>query len=743
MAPRRPFHPRGRGRVPSCARPTAIVAVVAATVGAGPARAQDPVPSSLPRVVVSTPALPQAEVAGFEPQPLARLPLQASVIDEEQWRSRGGARLADLVRLDASVGDAYNAPGYWDFLAVRGFALDNRFNFRRDGLPINAETSIPLDNKERLELLKGTSGLQAGVSAPGGLVNLVVKRPGDVPIRRAILQVEQRGSVLGSVDLAGRVGPDEAVGLRLNAATERLDPRQNDIDGRRHLLALAADWKGPGGLRVEVEGETSRRRQPSAPGFSLLGDALPAPADPRLNLNNQPWSTPNTFDAATGSLRISAPLVAGWRWKLHAARQQLRTDDRLAFPFGCSAEGRFDRFCSDGTFDLYDFRSDGERRRSDALEASLRTAFETGALRHDLSIGWLASRTQLRFAQQAFNFVGIGTVDGRTVVPADPTLTTENTNRDEAGDELFARHGVSFGETGRLWTGLRLTRLERRSVRTDGTEPAQSTQRFAVPFVALSASVAPGVLGYASFGQGIESEIAPNRPAYTNAGRALPALRSRQWELGLKGLHEGADPGAAATPAAADPSTAPALTWGAALFDIVRPAFADLGACDGTAGSCTRQRDGAVRHLGLELQGEWRDGPWTLGGSAMVLRARRQGSVLPVNGLKPTNVPPWTLRGFAQAAPASWAGVAAFVALSAGGARAVLPDNSASIPATHQWDIGLQQTLRDGAQAWTWRLGIDNLLDRRAWREAPFQFGHVYLYPQPARTVRASLQIDL
>ena len=31
------------------------------------------------------------------------------------------------------------------------------------------------------------------------------------------------------------------------------------------------------------------------------------------------------------------------------ATQRLKSDDRIAFPFGCSAEGNYDRFCSDGT----------------------------------------------------------------------------------------------------------------------------------------------------------------------------------------------------------------------------------------------------------------------------------------------------------------------------------------------------------------------------------------------------------
>ena len=81
------------------------------------------------------------------------------------------------------MSDAYNAEGYIDYLTVRGFVLDNRYNFRRDGLPISAETSIPLDNKARIEVLKGTSGIQVGTSAPGGLVNYVVKRPLETPLR--------------------------------------------------------------------------------------------------------------------------------------------------------------------------------------------------------------------------------------------------------------------------------------------------------------------------------------------------------------------------------------------------------------------------------------------------------------------------------------------------------------------------------------------------------------------------------
>ena len=48
-----------------------------------------------------------------------------------------------------------------------------------------------------------------------------------------------------------------------------------------------------------------------------------------------------------------------------------------------------------------------------------------------------------------------------------------------------------------------------------------------------------------------------------------------------------------------------------------------------------------------------------------------------------------------------------------------------------------------GANLWTWRAGVDNLFDKRAWRESPYQFGHAYLYPLAPRTLRLSVQVDI
>ncbi|MFT3956334.1 MAG: TonB-dependent receptor plug domain-containing protein [Piscinibacter sp.] len=227
--------------------------------------------TQLAPVVVQGRATPAATVGGWGDIPLARTPLQATVFGSEQAKDRGVQRLSDLTSFDAAISDAYNTEGYWDYLTVRGFVIDNRFNYRRDGLPINAETSIPLDNKAQVEVLKGTSGMQAGTSAPGGLVNFVVKRPTDQPLRRASLEWREAGSVTGAVDISQRFGAGNTFGVRINAAAARLDPKVHDAEGKRHLLALAGDWRAGPDTLIEAEIETSRRSQPSVPGFSLLG----------------------------------------------------------------------------------------------------------------------------------------------------------------------------------------------------------------------------------------------------------------------------------------------------------------------------------------------------------------------------------------------------------------------------------------------------------------------------------------
>ncbi len=694
-------------------------------VMAGPALAQTPPVQVV--TVTGQSAGNSATVAGFGDVPLWRAPLSASVIQTRQLQDAGIASLADITRLDAGITDAYNPPGYWSQLAVRGYTLDNRFNYRRDGLPINAETVIAQANKQALEIIKGASGLQAGTSAPGGLVNLVVKRP-QRDVRSASLGWEADGSVSAALDVGDRHDDGLRTGWRINASAERLDPPMRNARGRRHLLAGAFEVQPAEGHLLEAEFELGRQSQRSTPGFSLLGSRLPDAddIDPRINLNNQAWSLPVVMAGDTASLRYTQALSSSVDFVAHAMSQRLRTDDRIAFPYGCSSENSYDRYCSDGSFDIYDFRSEGERRHSRALDLSLQGRALLGGLTHRFKVGVLGTAYGARFQRQAYNYVGsTGRIDGLGVVPADPTLTDENTNRDERSTEWHLQDMVSFDGGLSHWAGLRHTRVQRKSVRTDGSRPTDYTQRFTTPWLALSQAVGDSGTAYASWGRGVESEVTPNRTRYVDAGQALPALLSRQLELGYK--HAGRS-----------------LDWRVAGFDIARPEWRDIGACDSAAASCVRRADGTSRHRGVEAEAEWRGSALSLRGSVLALHARREGSTdAALNGKRPTNVPSSSVKLQGAYNVAAVPGLAVLAFVTHEGKRMVLPDNSVATPGWTRIDLALRHTQRlDGQRQAVWRAGVDNLTDQRAWKEAPFQYGHAYLYPLAPRTLHASVALS-
>ena len=704
------------------------------------ARAQDASPST-PATPPAT-AAPQSVqivghntadasgVTGFD-SPLARTPLQAEAISTRMLTDIGATSLSDLTRVDASLTDSYNAVGYWTTFTLRGFQVDNKYNFRRDGLPINAETALPLENKSEVDVLKGLSGMQAGTSAPGGLVNLVVKRP-DTDLRDVSLLWSQPGTIGVAADLSQRFGEARQFGARLNVSATRLDPNYRDDVGHRQTASLATDWRIDGDHLLEFEFEHSLQSQPSVPAFSMLGDMVPDPhaIDPHINLNDQPWSLPVVLQGNTMSLRYTQALAADWQLKLHALQQRLVSNDHLAFAYGLydAATGDCGDYChsfgSDGHYSIWDFRSDDERRQTRDLDVALSGRFATGALRHALSAGVLTTNFSARFNDEAYNLVGTGTIDGQTMVPSDPSTTTANTDRTERSTEFYLRDAVQVGADWTAWAGLRHSRLHRTSWPTSG-DPSSATdyrQSFTTPWLALSRQFGERDMAYLSWGEGVESSVTPNLPTYKTPGQVQPATLSRQWEGGWK--HASGDE-----------------RWGLAAYDIVQPQWSDVTQDSTQDASSTNPllhvRDGNVHARGLEAEAATRAGPFTLRASVMAQRVRTEGAGAATT---PANVPQRALKALAEYAVPALPGLSVLVNMAYEGGREVTPSDSASIPGWTRYDLGARYTQAVRGATLAWRLGVDNVFDRRAWREAPYQYDHAYLFPLEPRTFHASLE---
>jgi iron complex outermembrane recepter protein len=666
-----------------------------------------------------------SQVSGFGDVPLSKAPFSAVAFDQQTLQDIGAQRLSDALHLDASVTDSYNSPAYWDMLSVRGYTLDNRYNYRREGLPISAETMIPMDNKERIELFKGTSGIQAGTSAPGGLVNYVVKRPPsakDEIIRSVSASYGPGKSSSTSLDLGGRFGQDQALGYRLNAAYEDLNPYIQNTEGHRRLFALAMDWRISPDSKLEWEIERSERQQFGVNGYSLLGNTLPAPVDGTRNLTRQAWSVPGVFEGTTGSIRFKHNLESGWLWTTQYGGQRLRTDDRLSFAFGCGG-ANCDRYYADGGFDLYDWRSDNEHRTTGALQSSLAGHVTIGQTVHNMGISISRQQQLLRSPDVQTNiYMGTGNIYDSSVIPGYADYSDSGTNASEYTTELALNDRIELNAQTTLWLGLRHSRLNRNSAKSDGTQAIHDERSFNTPWIASSYQLTPNETLYASYGEGIETEVAPNKSKYINSGQALPALRSQQYELGIKSQNR-------------------TTRWQVSVFDITRPQSTDVGVCI-AANSCTRQIDGEARHRGLELSAGTTRAALSWDVSAAWIDAKRQRATATpsLNNQEVLNVPKYTLRAMAQYRFADVPGLRTSLRLNHEGARRVTEDGSINLPSWTTLDFATHYDTRIRGTRTQWTLAIDNVADRHYWREAPKQFGHYYLYPGAPRTVRVGVK---
>ncbi len=674
------------------------------------------------------------QVSGFGDVSARDLPFSTTIINQSTLQDIGARRVSDALHLDASVTDSYNSPAYWDILSVRGFTLDNRYNYRREGMPISAETMIPMDNKERIELLKGTSGIQAGTSAPGGLVNYVVKRAptnAEQTIRTMTLSYGEGNNKLAAADLGGRFGNVGEFGYRFNVAYEDLNPYIGDTKGHRNLVALAMDWRIQPGTVVDFEVEHSNRTQIGINAYSLLGDGtastavLPAPANPKRNFTRQPWSVPGVFEGTTGTIRLRQALNNGWIWTTQAGSQHLRTDDRLAYASGTGNYAITNMFDAQGYYDLYDWRSNNENRYADAVSSEVSGSTSLGGVTHDLSVNAMRTRMMTHTSgSQQFDYVGLANIYTRQVDPTNSyTFTDTTTNLVEYSNELAIKDRVHLREHTSAWLGLRHIHIRRESIQSDGTEGTQDTRNITTPWIGLSHKMTPTVTTYASYGEGVESAVTPNKTNYNNAGQPLPTLRSKQKEIGIKGQ-------------------ALQHSWQATAFDISRPTTSDAS----SGGSITRKIDGQAHHQGVELQGSTTMiSRWTIGAGYTWLNAKREGSTVTpeVNGQRPINVPSYILRGAAEYRYSNLPGLRTGLRVSREGERNATELGEVTLPAWTTWGASAHYDTKVSDMATSWSLVVDNLTNKRYWRESPMQYGHYYLYPGAPRTLRATVQFRM
>jgi iron complex outermembrane receptor protein len=174
---------------------------------------------------------------------LAELPQSVQLLNVTALRAQGRQSVGELLRDVPSANAGYSRVGpYQSYsIKIRGFGADQLRNGMRQRYYEDIDPSA-LHNIERVEVLKGPSGVLYGQSAVGGVINLVSKTPGPDHTGSSALTLGSHAQKIANADYSFSAG--DQVQARLSAEIERSNTfvSRQPIDRNHFSLTLQHQW---------------------------------------------------------------------------------------------------------------------------------------------------------------------------------------------------------------------------------------------------------------------------------------------------------------------------------------------------------------------------------------------------------------------------------------------------------------------------------------------------------------------
>ncbi|ESS58000.1 ferrichrome-iron receptor [Enterobacter cloacae S611] len=181
--------------------------------------------------------------------PLEKTPQSISVVTAEEiaLHQPKSAKEALSYTPGVSVGTR-GASNTYDQLIIRGFAADNQSqNNYLDGLKLQGnfynDAVIDPYMLERVELLRGPTSVLYGKSSPGGLMNMVSKRPTTTPLHEIQFKAGTNSLFQTGFDFSDALDDDGVYSYRLTGLARSANAQQDGKKEQRYTIAPSFSWR--------------------------------------------------------------------------------------------------------------------------------------------------------------------------------------------------------------------------------------------------------------------------------------------------------------------------------------------------------------------------------------------------------------------------------------------------------------------------------------------------------------------
>ncbi|MFW1955116.1 TonB-dependent siderophore receptor [Acinetobacter guillouiae] len=676
---------------------------------------------------------PKVNLSGFTQQNLAEIPASISTVIAERIADQHAKTLTDVVKNDAAIGDGYAPIGYYPNFIMRGFNLNLGSSYLLNGHLLRGEQNVALENKAQVEILKGISAIQSGMSTPGGVINYVTKRPED--IRAITVEVDSHGGNRVATDLGGWLGEEQQFGYRVNLAKEEIHPYVEHADGQRLFGALALDWKISDRSKLEFDIESQRQRQRSVAGYQLLdGTTVPTGVKWDRLLGYQSWSKPVTNESLNASLKYIYQVNDNWTTNLSVAQSRVVIDDYSAFPWGCGSSicqktGLGNTFDQNGNYDIYDFRSPDDSYLTNQFKAGLNGKFSTGAWQHKLSLE--LSHLSKRHTQ--YNAINEPIVKGSestgniyndpiNYIPTEKTLGKRYKSLDSQQTALNLLDQIDFNTEWSVLLGGKLMHLNENAYDVDANNIRETNFNRFLPQFALMYQPWEHTHLYASYAKGLSdggqapwfATGIPDQGIEGNAFKTLAPINSTQYELGIKQQWQ-------------------TLLFTAALFDLIQ---------DNQYTNADKYfvTDGKQHNLGLELGLQGRLGQnLDMTSSLALTRSRlKEIQVADYQGHQTQNVPSVRFASHLSYRVPQVDGLRLLAGIQYSSSKYANKTGTVKVSGYSVFDVGTAYNFRAYGYDNTLRFNVDNVFNKKYWRDAGSFLGDDYLFLGAPRTAQLS-----
>ena len=248
------------------------------------------------------------------PSPVRDIPQSVEVITRKLMDDQKAVRIQDVIRNVSGTFVSSTGGGRQEFINIRGFNADlNIFKngFRDDSFFAN-RVFREVANLQRIEILKGPASFLYGRADPGGIMNLITKRPLADPYYSAEVIVGSYNLYRPMIDVSGPLNDSKTALYRFNGLYESAGSFREGVNNDRIFLAPTFSWTLGSRTSLRFEGEYLYDDRVIDRGLIAMGRGV-APVSISTFLGDPRRRT--EFNQGKATLTLLHELNDSWTWR--------------------------------------------------------------------------------------------------------------------------------------------------------------------------------------------------------------------------------------------------------------------------------------------------------------------------------------------------------------------------------------------------------------------------------------------